>query len=50
MSRKPDSHFLWMEKERRAEKKFRPEKPDGSVELSFTFDASELQGESVVVF
>ena len=34
----------------RAEKKFRPEKPDGNVEIAFTFDASSLSGESVVVY
>ena len=50
MSRKTGQPLLVDGKEIRAEKKFRPEKPDGSVELSFTFDASELQGESVVVF
>lgn len=29
---------------------FTPEKPDGSVELTFTFDGSELAGKSVVAF
>ena len=50
MSKQTGQPLLVDGKEIRAEKKFRPEKPDGSVELSFTFDASELQGESVVVF
>ena len=33
-----------------AEKTFTPEKPEGTVELEFTFDASGLNGVSVVVF
>ena len=33
-----------------AEKTFTPEKPEGSVELEFTFDSSALQGSAVVVF
>ena len=33
-----------------AEKTFVPEKSSGSVDVAFTFDASALQGESIVVF
>ena len=33
-----------------AEKKFTPKEKDGSVKLEFTFDASALAGETVVVF
>lgn len=38
------------EKEIRVEEKFRPESRDGVTELSFTLNASQLAGESVVVF
>lgn len=34
----------------RAEKTFKPEKKDGTVELEFTFDSSALAGKEVVVF
>ena len=37
-------------KEITATKKFTAEKPDGTVELAFTFDSSLLTGKSVVVF
>ena len=37
-------------KEITAEKTFVPEKSSGSVDIEFTFDASALKGESVVVF
>ena len=37
-------------KEVTAEKTFVPEKSSGSVDIAFTFDASALQGEAVVVF
>ncbi|MHA9740640.1 VaFE repeat-containing surface-anchored protein [Robinsoniella peoriensis] len=37
-------------KEIRAEKTFTPEKPNGSIELTFTFDSSALAGKKVVVF
>ena len=37
-------------KEVTAEKTFVPEKSSGSVDVEFTFDASALQGEAVVVF
>lgn len=37
-------------KEVTAEKTFKADKADGTVELSFTFDASALQGTTVVVF
>ena len=33
-----------------AEKTFIPEKPDGTIELEFTFDGSALNGEVIVVF
>ena len=33
-----------------SEKKFTPEKPDGTVELEFKFNSTELAGESLVVF
>lgn len=33
-----------------AEKTFTPEKPNGSIELAFTFDSSALAGKKVVVF
>ena len=33
-----------------AEKEFTPKKIDGNVKLEFTFDASALAGETVVVF
>ena len=33
-----------------AEKKFIPEKADGSIELAFTFDGSAMTGKTVVVF
>ena len=37
-------------KEVTAEKTFVPEKPNGSVDVKFTFDASALKGKQVVVF
>ena len=37
-------------KEIRNERTFTPEEPNGSVELEFTFDASALQGKTIVVF
>ena len=37
-------------KEIRAEKTFTPDKPNGTVELAFTFDSSALAGKEVVVF
>ncbi len=37
-------------KEITAEKVFKPEKASGSVQVAFTFDASGLEGKSVVVF
>ena len=33
-----------------SEKSFTPEQPDGKVELTFTFDASELAGRDIVAF
>ena len=33
-----------------AEKSFKPEEPEGTVELEFTFDSSALEGSEVVVF
>ena len=38
------------DKEVRAEKKFKAETSDGEVELTFTFNASALQGQAVVAF
>ena len=37
-------------KEVTAEKTFVPEKPEGTVDIEFTFDSSELEGNAVVVF
>ena len=50
MSKQTGKPLLVNGKEIRAEKKFCPEKPDGNVEIAFTFDASSLSGESVVVY
>ena len=50
MSKQTGKPLLINGKEIRAEKKFRPEKPDGSVEVSFTFDSSALKNQEVVVF
>ena len=50
MSKQTGKPLLVNGKEIRAEKKFRPEKPDGSVEVSFTFDSSALKNQEVVVF
>ena len=50
MDQKTEKPLLVDGKEVRAEKKFTPEKAEGSIVLSFTFDASNLEGETLVVF
>lgn len=50
MDRDTGKELLIDEKPVTAEKTFIPAKPDGTVELEFTFDGSALKGEVVVVF
>ena len=42
--------LLINEKEVTAEKTFKPEKADGTVDVEFTFDSSALKGKQIVVF
>jgi hypothetical protein len=50
MDKETGKALLIGEKEVTAEKTFTADQKDGSVDLEFTFDASELKGKSVVVF
>ena len=50
MDKSTGKELMVNEKPVTAEKTFTPEKADGSVELAFTFDGSNLAGKTVVVF
>ena len=50
MDKESEKELLVQEKPVISEKTFTPESPNGSIELSFTFDASALSGRTTVVF
>lgn len=50
MDKETGKELLVNEEEVTAETVFTPEKPEGSVELTFTFDGSALKGKTIVAF